>query len=233
MSLFQKKHDVTDIYGVKSKTDSPFTRKGEVEAPESGRRHSDYYHKYFRGYTEIRHLNEKGRITIERLYTQPWIISGLTTSQYWLVRVLFLILTVAAAVLFLIGLGSNVIANYSWQVAAPGYITIILLFLLVVSTLAYIFVERKMTLWGHTSSTIKLRRFSLLSAIGQGVTAIVQAVMAFVIAVDVKETLFCSLAIVIGALCALVIYIIEGKLPYKEIPNDTKLPNIGEAHEIW
>ncbi len=233
MGLFQKKHDVTDIYGVKSKNDSPFTRRDEIEAPESGRRHSDYYHKYFRGYTEIRRLNEKGRITIERFYTRPWIVSGLTTAQYWLVRALFFVLTAAAAVLFLIGLGSNVIANYSWQVAVPGYITIILLFLLVVSTLAYIFVERKMTLWGHTSSTTKLRRFSLLSAIGQGVTAVVQAVMALVIGIDVGKTLLCALAIAVGALCALAIYLIEGKMPYKEIPNETKLPTVGEAHEIW
>lgn len=232
MGLFRKKHDVTDIYGVKKQNDSPFIRKGEEEAPESGRRHSDYYHKYFRGYTEVRQLNAKGRVVIERVYTQPWIVSGLSAASYWLLRLLYLVLTSVSAVLFVAALTQEVPGNYSWVVAVPGYVSIILMFLLAVSTLAYIFVERKMTLWGHTSSTKKLKRFALATSIGQCVTSAALVIYALITQIYIVESLNCALTIFLAAICSGTMFFVERKMPYTEIPNETKLP-AGEAHEIW
>lgn len=232
MGLFRKKHDITDIYGVKSKSDDPFVRRGEVEAPETGRRHSDYYHKYFRGYTEIRKLNEKGRVKIERYYTRPWIVSGLSTGRYWLLRLLYAVLAAMSATAFITALSQRVPANFSWIVALPGYISIILLFLMVVVTLIYIFVAKKMTLWEHSSSTKRLKVFSLATCIGQALTGVTTAVYALATGVFVGESLLCAVGSLLAAVCAGVIFLVERKVPYAEIPNETKLP-AGEAHEIW
>lgn len=232
MGIFRKKHDITDIYGIKSKSESPFTKKGEEEAPESGRRHSDYYHKYFRGYTEVRKLNPKGRVVIERYYTRPWIVSGLSKVKYWLLRLLYAVLCLGSAALLILALIQNVPANYSWIVALPGYASFLLLFFLIVSTVAYIFVEKKMTLWAYTSSTKKLKRFALATSIGQVVTAVVLALFALITQVYVSKTLLSALLVFLAALCSGVMFFVERKIPYVEIPNETKVP-AGESHEIW
>ena len=232
MGMFRKKHDITDIYGVKSKSESPFTFKGQEEAPESGRRHSDYYHKYFRGYTEIRKVNEKGRVGLERYYVRPWIVSDLTTGKYWLLRLLYALLVLVSAGLFVAALLQRVPSNYSIPVALPGYASILLLFLLLVSTIGYIFVPKKMTLWDHHSSTVRLKRFALGTAIGQMLTALTTVVYLVCNFVFVMETLQSVFMMVVSALCSLAVYLVERKVPYAEIPNETKLP-AGEAHEIW
>lgn len=232
MGLFRKKHDVSDIYGVRRQNDSPFTRRGEVEAPESGRRHSDYYHKYFRGYTEIRRLNEKGRVVIERYYTRPWIVCALSNGRYWLLRLLYTLLTAASAVLFITALTRDIPANYSWIAAIPGYASVILLVLLAASTAAYIFADRKMTLWGHASSTGKLKRFALAASAGQLLTAAALLAVLAMTKTCVTQTLLCAGASALGGVCSGAMYWIERRVPYTEIPNETGLPE-GEAHEIW
>lgn len=232
MGLFHKKHDVSDIYGIKKMNDSPFTRKGEKEAPESGRRHSDYYHKYFRGYTEVRQLNAKGRVVIERVYTQPWIVCGLSTGKYWLLRMLYAVLTIMSAVLFVTALTQKIPGNYSWIVAIPGYASAVLLILLAASILMYIIAEKKMTQWGHISSTKRLKAASFAVAIGQLLTAIALIIYAIITRIYVSESLICAAVILLSAICSGAMFLVERSVPYTEIPNETKLP-AGDAYEIW
>lgn len=230
--VFRKKHDVTDIYGVKSKKESPFSTKDEVDAPETGFRHSTHYHKYFRGYTEIRKVNARGRVVTERYYTQPWIVSGLSSQAYWLVRLLYVLLVAASAVLYITALCQDVPGNCSWVVALPGYPGIILLFLLAVMTVLYIFVAKKMTLWDHASSTKRLKVVSLITGIVQALAGLTLAVFALVTGEQVGKSLGCAALVLLSACCSGALFFLERKMPYKEIPNETKLPN-GEAHEIW
>lgn len=229
---FRKKHDVTDIYGVRGKKSSPFSTKDAPDAPETGFRHSSYYHKYFQGYTEVRKLNAKGRVASERYYTRPWIVSGLSRRSYWLVRLLYALLVVASAALFITALCQEIPGNVSLIVALPGLLSAMLLILLAASTLMYIFVERKMTLWDHSSSTKRVKVTSLLAAIGQALTALALALFALVTGEEVPRSLGCAGLILLGACCSGALFFLERKMPYQEIPNDTKLPE-GEAHEIW
>ena len=87
---FRKKHDITDIYRVRGKTGEE-SRLPELDTSIARNRN---YHNYFRGYTEIQRKDEKGRIRIERYYTKPWIVSGLSVRKYWLLRLLYVLLTV-------------------------------------------------------------------------------------------------------------------------------------------
>lgn len=230
--FFRKKHDITDIYGVKSMKDSPFATKGEVEAPETGYHHSDYYHKYFRGFTEIRKLNAKGRVVIERYYTRPWIVSGLSQRNYWLVRLLYAFLVAASAALYAAALLQEVPGNFAWIVALPGLLSAILLFLLMAVTLFYIFVERKMTMWNYASNTKRLKVASLATGIGQALTALALAGFSLFTQAAVLQSLACAAMLLLAACCSGALFFLERKMPYTEIPNETKLPE-GEAHEIW
>lgn len=232
MSLFHKKNSGAASGGARKKSNTPFERSGKKAAPEGGRRRNNYYHKYFRGYTEIRKLNAKGRVTIERYYTQPWIVNSYSTAGYWLLRLLYVGLSAVSTGLFVVALIQRIPGNYTWIVALPGYISVMLLFMLLVSTLGYIFVERKMTLWGHHSSTKKLKRYALATSIGQLLTAVALAAVALATRTGVSESLKWAGAILLAAVCSGAMYFVERGVPYKEIPNDTKLP-CGEAREIW
>lgn len=233
MGLFRKNCNVTDINGVKYQNDTPFIEKGKDKVSETERRRGNrYYYKYFRGYSEVRKLNQRGRVTVERHYTQPWIVSGLSTVRYWLLRLLYAVLAALSASLFIGALIQRIPGNYTWMVVVPGYVSGLLLFMLVVSTLAYIFIERKMTLWGHHSSTKQLKRYALATSIGQLVTAVAMTAVALVTQLYVSESLLCAGAALVSSICSGAMFLIESQVPYKEIPNETKLPN-GEAHEIW
>ena len=227
-----KKHDVTDIYGVKGKKASPFSTKDNPDTPESGLRHSSYYHKYFRGYTEVRKLDAKGHVKAERCYTRPWIVSGLSRRNYWLVRLLYALLVAASAALFITALCQEIPGNASLTVVLPGALSVMMLILLAAATLMYLFVERKMTLWDYSSSTKRIKRFSLITAILQAVTALTLALFALVTGEEVPRSLGCAGLVLLGACCSGALFFLERKMPYQEIPNDTKPPE-GEAHEIW
>lgn len=224
---FRKKHDITDIYGVKSKK----TERERLPDSPSKRIFNRHYHNHFRGYTEIRRKNAKGRTVIERYYTKPWIVSGLSPVHYWLVRVLYTLLTAASIVLFGMALIQDVPANHFWLVAIPGLPTVTILFLQAVLCVSYITVPKKMTIWDHVSSTKRLKLITRIAAATQGLTALALAGYALATQQEVAHTLLCALATLIAAICSAAIFLVERNMPYSETPNETKLPE-GEAHEI-
>ena len=224
---FGKKHDITDIYGVKSQN----PEKARLPDSPSKRTFNRRYHNHFRGYTEIRRKNAKGRVVFERYYTKPWIVSGLSTLRYWLIRGLYTLLTAVSIELFVTALTQDIPANQFWVVAIPGLPTVTILFLQVVFCILYITVPKKMTLWDHISSTKRLKLITLIAAITQGLTALALAGYALATQQEVSRTLLCALATLIAAICSAAISVVERNMPYTETPNETKLPE-GEAHEI-
>lgn len=227
MGIVRKSHDITDIYGVRSK------RKDTLRLPDSPvkKTRNRHYHNYFRGYTEVRRVNEKGRVVIERYYTKPWKVSKLSSQKYWLLRLLYVLLTAASVVLYIFAMTRTIPGNSHWIVAIPGMPAMIVLFLQAVTVIQYLTVPRKMTLWDLESSTKHIKRAALAASIIQGVTALALLGFALVSGQEIGQTLSCVLLDLIAAACSATIFIVERKVPYTEIPNDTKLPD-GEAHEI-
>ncbi len=226
MKIFKK------VFGGTDQNKTPFTRLGELHAPKDSKRRLTYYQKYFRGYTEVRKLDSKGRVKVERHYTQPWIVSGLSKGRYWLLRLLYLVLMLGAVVCFVLALIQRIPGNYFWAVVVPAYVSALLLFMLVISIFSYLFVERKMTLWTHHTSTTKLKRYALAACVGQLVTAVAMALVACITRISVSESLLCAGLALLAAVCSGAIWWIEGRVPYQELPNETKLPN-GQRQEIW
>lgn len=227
MGIFRKSHDITDIYGVRSE------RKESLRLPDSPakRTKNRHYHNYFRGYTEVRRVNENGRIVIERYYTKPWKVSDLSAQQYWLLRLLYVLLTVVSFSLYLFAMTRNIPGNSHWIVAIPGMPAVIVLFIQAVTVIQYLTVPKKMTLWDLESSTKHIKYAALAAAIVQVMTALTLLMFALVTGQEVGYTLLCVLADLIAACSSVAIFFVERKVPYTEIPNETKLPS-GEAHEI-
>lgn len=224
---FRKKHDITDIYGVRS------GGAEGIRLPESPskRTFSRHYHNYFRGYTEVRRMDDKGRMVIKQYYTKPWIVSGLSIRNYWLLRALYVLLTVAAVALYIAAMCQDVPGNHHWIVALPGMPTVMILFLQTVVIVQYLTVPRKMTLWDYASSTKHIKYVSLAASIIQGTTALALTGFLLLDRQKAAQTLLCALADLTAAACSAAIFFIERKMPYTESPNDTKLPP-GDAHEI-
>ena len=95
----RRQSDLDDIYGVKQIKSNPLDRDNEV--PEIGFRHSDTYHRYFRGYTEIRREKPNGGYRVDRYYTQPWIVSTAPVRDYWLTRLMYAVLVILSWGLYL------------------------------------------------------------------------------------------------------------------------------------
>lgn len=224
-----RKHDITDIYRVRRQDRFRFRLP---DAPETGFRHSDYYHKYFRGYTEIRKKNAKGRVIVERYYTRPWIVSSLSNQNYWLCRLLYACLAVGSAALFIWATCWDIPATRSIFAALPGLPTLILLFLQAVITLFYIAAPRRMTLWDHASTSKRLQVIACVTAGGQALTALMLAAYGLFTGSTIRRSLLCAAAVLLCSAMSLCLFLLERKMPYSEIPNDTKLPK-GEALEIW
>lgn len=221
----RKKHGIHDIDGASGQESSP------LGTPGGGFRRRSHYQKYFEGYTEVRRLNAKGRAVTERYYTRPWIVSGLSRRNYWLVRLLYACLTAASAALFITALSQQVPGNDSAVVVLPGAVSAVLMLLLVTVTLMYIFVERKMTVWEHATSTKRLKIFALLTAIAQALTALTLTGFALVTGQEIGKSLGCAGLALLAACCSGVLYFTERRMPYTQAPNDTKLPT-GESYEI-
>lgn len=227
-----KRHDLTDIYGVKHLKSSPLGRKSE--AAETGFRHSGYYHRYFQGYTEIRRIKPNGRIDVERYYTQPWIVSPVSSRVYWLTRAVYLCLTVIAAMLYVWALFQNVPSNRHWLAAIPSALTVVLLILLLASLIGYLFAPRRMTLWDYESSTKRLKFASLLTGGSMALTGLAKLLFTAWNAAEagIGAELLSAAAVFAAGAAAALLFLMEKNAAYTTLPNDTVLPE-GEVHEIW
>ena len=225
----RRQSDLNDIYGVK-RIKNPLDKDNDV--PETGFRHSDSYHRYFRGYTEIRREKPNGRFKVERYYTQPWIVSAASPQVYWLTRLMYACLVCISWILYLWTMCMDLGSNRAWFVAIPGLPAVILLVLLSVVTVSYIFVRKKMTLWDHESSTKRLKTVSLVTGGCMALVAVTKVIYLAAFGGDIRaERLSICLAL-LAAASAAAIYPLEREAVYTTVPNDAVLPE-GEAHEIW
>ena len=226
----RRQSDLNDIYGVKRIQSNPLEKDNEV--PETGFRHSDSYHKFFRGYTEIRRERPNGRYAIARYYTQPWIVSAASGQVYWLTRLMYASLVCLSWILYVRAMCMDLGSNRVWFAAIPGLPAVILLVLLSIVTLLYIFVRKKMTLWDHHSSTKRLKVVSLLTGGCMALTAAAKGGYLVVFGGNVGGELVSIALTLAAAACAAALFLLEREVVYTTIPNDTVLPE-GEAHEIW
>lgn len=226
----RRQSDLNDIYGVKQFRSNPLDPDGDV--PESGFRHSDAYHRYFRGYTEIRREKPNGRYAVERYYTQPWIVSAASDRMYWLTRLLYGGLVILSWTLYLWAMCRDLLSNRVWFVAIPGLPGVALLLLLTMVTANYIFVKRRMTLWDHESSTNRLKTVSLITGGCIALTAVMKLVSLLLFGGDPGAELLSIGGVLLAAASAAALCPLEKQMAYTTVENDTVLPE-GETHEIW
>lgn len=222
-----------DIYGVRGKeTISPDDAEGKLDHLDKskGFTRSFFYHAYWRGWTEVR-VNRLGsrRHQIERVYTAPWIRQELTGRDYVLVRLLYGLLLVLAALLFSFAMTRRVGSNYCWYVALFGMPATILMIVTLWVFVIYAKAPRKMTLWEHRVSSTYLRRaaavFSVLLAAAAAATGLYAALNP---ADQPLRQLMNAGLDLLAAACAFSVFRIEKRMKYADIPNTNKAPQGGQ-----
>lgn len=194
----------------------------ELGQRETGFRHRNYYHKHFMGYTEVRRVNAKGRVISERHYTAPWQRHDLSDKQWVLTKLAYVLGTILTTVLYLWALIQRVPSNSAALVAAPGFVSVLLLVLLWMAVFTYVSAPRKMTLWEHKSGKSKIELFTRLAAAGILLTAAAKNVFICVWMDGSWEGEVAGLvALLFSAVPPVLIFLIERKMNYKEQENTT------------
>lgn len=230
-----KKGSADNIYGISEKRGKSafWGFSGETETPETGFRHSNYYHKYFRGYTEVRNEKPNGKYSTQRIYTAPWIVQDLSGARFVLLRILYFVLAFGSGAIYFTAMSVRVPGNSSWYVAIPGLPTIGVLFFLAACLVAYLVRPRKMTLWDHSSGSKRLKAAALCTALIQLATALAKIIFILIEPkTHVITELLCTAGVVCSACAAYLIYHVEKRVKYREEENHVILPE-GEKHEIW
>lgn len=230
LGLFQPKkwNRGNDIYGVRGKNRISWNdAEGNLDHLDKnmGVNRSGFYHSYWRGWSEVRIERPGKPYKIERVYTAPWIRQDLSTRDYVLVRILYGLLLVLSTVLFAFAMTRRVGSNYCWYVALFGFPATILLFVVFWMFVVYVKAPRKMTLYEHRSSSSYLKFFALLISIFFAATAIATVVYTILNPADqpVQQLLNAGLDL-IAAAGTFVVFWLEKKMKYVDIPNENKTP---------
>lgn len=199
---------------------------------ETGFRHRTYYHKMFRGFTEIRRVNQKGRVVIERVYTAPWLRHNMENWQWVLTKAGYVLGAVVSSVLFLWATTRQAISNYSAIVAAPGFLSGLMLLLWWVGVLAYVSAPRKMTLWEYESGRGKIKLFTRLFAAGAALTAVAKVVFIGIwLHFSFEGEVGSIVALLASVVPPVLTYLAERGMKYDQIANENAVEE-EERYEI-
>lgn len=234
-SLFRSKkwNRGNDIYGVRDRGISHNDAEGKLDHLDKnlGVSRSSFYHSYWRGWSEVR-IDRPGKpYTIKRVYTAPWIRQDVSGRDYVLYRLLYGVLLALAVAVFAFAMTRRVGSNYCWYVALFGLPCTIFIFITLWMFVVYAKAPRKMTLWEHHSSSVYLRRASLIFSILLAATALATVIYIFLNPGDqpLRQLVNAGLDLVASA-AVFAVFRLEKKMKYADIPNDAETPPGG--HEI-
>lgn len=194
----------------------------ELGERETGFRHRNYYHKHFMGYTEVRRVDQKGRIVIERCYTAPWQRHNLSDRKWVLTKMAYVLGTLLTTILFLWALIQRVPSNSAALVAAPGFLSGLLMVLLWMAVFTYVSAPRKMTLWEYRSGKSKVENFTRLTAAAILLTFVAKIVFICVwMDFSWQGETAGLVSLFLSAVPPVLMFLVERKMDYEELPNGT------------
>lgn len=205
--------------GSSSRKDEEDSLLGPGKDPYHGRS----YHKYFEGYTEYPVTDAKGNVKIKRVYTAPYYRPDLPEKKYIGIKALYFLLTVFSTVIYGYAMLMGVPSNFNRIVAFLEALSLAALFFFFIFLASYIIMKPTMTV--RTYRRIKTMQTLARASIGSRI-AVACATLVFVLLAPDGFRLpefFCTLLILVSAALLALICLIEKKLVYKEVPNNTKV----------
>lgn len=190
--------------------------------------HSRSYHRYFKGYTEVKKRGTDGKVRLERVYTGLYHIQDLPPKERLLLRAAYVLLLIFALLLFLAGAAQNVGSNRTWYVAAGEAVSVAGIFWIGCALVNYLTAPRRLTDHEYRTTSGSIRRAGLTAACGL-FTAFVLTVIYTLTHLETFDTteIWCAASLLLSsALCAL-LREVERRVPYTEEYSDEIIPEGG------
>ena len=219
--MFGKK-DTTDFYGLNSK------RKGAEDVPETGYRHSTYYHKHFSGYTEVRNENAKGRYNFKRIYTAPWHVAQVSDGAWVGMKVASIVLILTAAAFHMLAIIIAPEAANCWYVILPVVLAMLASVVLIYVCILFVLMKRKSTAGDFQSYAGKI---NIIGIIGWSLFILSDAGRIAYLIINKAGTSCLALELG-GTICIVGLWIIHKLVRWRTVPNDAAIPT-GEKHAIY
>lgn len=217
---FGKKQTPEDIYHVRGRS------KNSDGEPETGFRHSSRYHDFFSGYTERTIELPNGKKRIERVYTDPWIAPESGETEVRMMKALYWGLFLAALTLYGIALTADTLSNRALYVAAPGLLSVVALILFACALVLYTIRGRRMTNYEFVSGRQNLLRWGMISGILIGLSGL-GSLICFLLDTEDIGSLKSALMLLLSAMIMAAVVLLERKMKYRRIPNNTPAPEDG------
>jgi hypothetical protein len=196
----------------------------EAKPSQGGFAHSQAYHRFFEGYSEIKIPKPDGKgYRIQRIYTGDYHRQDLTKIQQLLLRVLYVVLFLVSAALFVSSATLPLTSNSTWYVVLAQVVSIPFLFWILITFFSYLPTRLDLTIAEYRSSSLALQKATLGAALSLGVAVLVTLVFIFLnLSNEPLNELLCAVRYLVAGLLALSINRVEKKVNYLVIPSQNK-----------
>jgi hypothetical protein len=201
----------------------------EDKKGKPGTWHSRAYHRYFEGYSEVSVPRQNGKGTfIERIYTGNYYRQELSKGQRVVIRILYAVLFLGIAYLFISSAIMPLTSNTTWYVVLPQAGSILFMAWVFIALCTYLPSGRALTIEGYRNSSLALKKATFAVAISLGLSAIVSLLfMVFNPSSQIMAELLCAARYLLGGLLALSMNRIENRLKYAITPSEHQPPENG------
>lgn len=188
--------------------------------------HSQAYHRFFEGYSEVSVPKPNGKgYTIQRVYTSDYYRQDLTGGQRLLLRGLYVVLFLCIAYLFISTAVLPVTSNATWYVVLAQVVSIPFLFWILIAFFSYLPAGLDLTINDYRTTSLALQKATIGVAIGLGVNTLATLVFIFLnLSNEPLVELLCGGKYLAAGLLALFMNRVEKKVHYLIIPSQNKPP---------
>lgn len=194
--------------------------------------HSKAYHRHFEGYTELEETDEKGKITIKRVYVSDYYRLDLPKNKRIGLRFTYAGLIALTAALFGFAASRPVGANMTWYIAIAQMVTVCLLGLLCVNLLSHSTVPRDMTVGDWKSSSKKLQKNAKYTALAMELLAFLTGLHLLLNGENWGMHLLCVVLYAIAGITAVILNRLEANAPYRIWRSTEESPEDGSYIDI-
>lgn len=196
--------------------DATYTEK--INSMDS-RNHSRAYHRYFAGYTEVKKPKGDGTgFTIERIYTGTYYRRRMDRTRSTLLKILYVLLVLAAAVMYVMSAVQRTELNSLWYVTALEAVSFALIVWTFIASGNYVIAPEKMTRYEYNSSSKSIQRSSMCAAAGFFLLAFSSAVYIFLH--DEMSEIWFSARFLIGSVCLFAVNRLEYSVDYEKFASE-------------
>lgn len=176
--------------------------------------HSRAYHRFFEGYSEFKKVGQNGKVRIERVYTGIWYTPDLSRGQLILRKCIYLACWIISAVLLIFCATRRIGVNMAWYCVAVQVITIVGLAWAAIGILNYLIAPKRQTVFEWRTSSERLKRGTLVSAIAFILSAVLNSACLFVFADALPTQVLCIGGYLLGAALMVLINRLERNVTY-------------------